>query len=724
MSSKSSIVGRLWAAFALIIIGLIVLTVIYHTTLSDVRVGLARVVTQDLETYELANSMRQSVGESRLAAREFLLRRDLEESANFEAVQAELESDLSRLDALAARLGDPDLALAGRAIRVDVEEVRSAFSEIVASWETRGLNEKSGLQGDFRDVVHQLETEFARYHVNQLYESYLLLRRWEKDYHRTQDKKYAQRHEETLAEAARASADLGLPGEFQRELETLWGAYGEAWRAFEPLEPGSQESETEYAAVRDAAHQIESVLVANKIDDASRLLLQLRRREKDYLLRYAKKYVEKAKAEISAIRAQVDRSMVADGSKRQLATLLDQYLESFLSLVAEVDRTDAAVERFQLGVTALLPKIDQLSDRAATGLGESVETAKQVHESSGRSASTALAIALACTTLAIVVGLLCARAVSRPVRALLAAFGKFETGDLTVSACIDSGDEFGQIARAFDRARDRIRIAIGNVVEATGSIGSAAQQLRSTADSTAVDSDETRSAVENIETASEAVKQHSAAIAGATSELSTSIAEITRNTNEAARITEEAVEKVSRTESAIAELSESSDEIGSVLGVISSIAEQTNLLALNATIEAARAGEAGKGFAVVATEVKELATQTGRATEDVGRRIAMIRSSTEGVASAIRQVVDVVTSIRDLQAGIASATDEQEATTQEIARNVETSSADSQRIAGRLAEVSERTRRSNERTEELAASSADLLRTAQALEEAVCEFTL
>ncbi|MCW2567399.1 MAG: chemotaxis sensory transducer [Mycobacterium sp.] len=152
--------------------------------------------------------------------------------------------------------------------------------------------------------------------------------------------------------------------------------------------------------------------------------------------------------------------------------------------------------------------------------------------------------------------------------------------------------------------------------------------------------------------------------------MGSSIGEIARNANEAAKVAAQAVAAAETTTGTVAKLGASSTEIAEVVKVITSIAEQTNLLALNATIEAARAGEAGKGFAVVATEVKELAQETARATEDISRRVEAIQGDTAGAVEAIAEISGIIGRINDYQLTIASAVEEQSATTGEMNRNV------------------------------------------------------
>jgi methyl-accepting chemotaxis protein len=171
--------------------------------------------------------------------------------------------------------------------------------------------------------------------------------------------------------------------------------------------------------------------------------------------------------------------------------------------------------------------------------------------------------------------------------------------------------------------------------------------------------------------------------------MNASIRETSRSATEAATIANSAVRVAETTNITVSKLGDSSVEIGKVVKVINSIAEQTNLLALNATIEAARAGEAGKGFAVVANEVKELAKETAKATEDISLRIETIQNDTEGAVLAIKQITDIINQISDVSGTIASAVEEQTATTGEIGRSIREAAQGSTDIVKRVLSVAQ-----------------------------------
>lgn len=194
-------------------------------------------------------------------------------------------------------------------------------------------------------------------------------------------------------------------------------------------------------------------------------------------------------------------------------------------------------------------------------------------------------------------------------------------------------------------------------------LASAAQELTSVSQQMASNSEETAAQASVASSAAEQVSRNVGSVASAAEEMNASVKEIAKSAHEAARMATTAVKVAEKTNATVSKLGESSVEIGNVIKVITSIAQQTNLLALNATIEAARAGEAGKGFAVVANEVKELAKQTAKATEDIGRRIEAIQADTKGAVDAIAQIGGVISQINDIQSTIASAVEEQTATT-------------------------------------------------------------
>ena len=227
-------------------------------------------------------------------------------------------------------------------------------------------------------------------------------------------------------------------------------------------------------------------------------------------------------------------------------------------------------------------------------------------------------------------------------------------------------------------------------------LAASSEELAAVSQQLSANAEETLAQTEVVSSAAQQVSSSAQTVAAGVEEMNSTITEISGNAQEATKVASTAVRMAEATNRTVARLGESSTEIGQVIKVITSITEQTNLLALNATIEAARAGEAGKGFAVVAHEVKELAKETARATEDVGRKIEAIQRDSKAAVEAIAQIGAIINQIHMSQTTIASAVEEQTATTNEITRNVSEAAKGSTEIARNITAVAEAARSTSE----------------------------
>ncbi|MEO8633762.1 MAG: methyl-accepting chemotaxis protein [Gemmatimonadales bacterium] len=300
---------------------------------------------------------------------------------------------------------------------------------------------------------------------------------------------------------------------------------------------------------------------------------------------------------------------------------------------------------------------------------------------------------------------------------LLFVVSSASRGDLTQAITVSGQDTIGQLGEGLDRFFGDLRGSIGEIAGHSDTLAAAAEELTATGKSMGETASETRDRAEMVSRAAGEANLNVQTTAAGTEEMVASIREIAKNAAEAARVAHDAVGLAERTNGLMAQLGESSQAIGKVIKLITSIAQQTNLLALNATIEAARAGEAGKGFAVVAKEVKDLAKETARATEEISERIDAIQGDTGRAVAAIRDIGGIIGTISDIQTAIAGAVEEQTATTQEMTRNITAAARATGEISGTITSVAEAARSTSDSTassqkaaQEMATLAVDLRR--------------
>ncbi len=452
---------------------------------------------------------------------------------------------------------------------------------------------------------------------------------------------------------------------------------------------------------------------------------------KNVLLR-GKKAEELAKyrAEFLALDAEVDsiaRGLTESPLPENVrATLVefrsahDQMRESYRSALTRFERSRG---RDAAGADAMVKGVD----RAPTDLLDS--TVALARAESARMLDAAGAIRLRATIVILAGGLLLGlasipvvRGIRGPLLKTVGVLDQVADGDLTVRLNHQGRDEVARMGDALNRALESLGAAIGTIRGTAVTLAGASEELSSVSHQMGASAEETAAQSGVVSAAAEEVSKNVQTVATGAEELSASIREIAKNTAEASRVAAAAVTVAETTNQTITKLGDSSAEIGNVIKVITSIAEQTNLLALNATIEAARAGEAGKGFAVVANEVKELAKETAKATEDIGRKIAAIQGDTAGAVTAIREIGGIIRQINDIGTTIASAVEEQTATTAEIGRNVAEAARGSSEIAQNITGVAHAAQSTSSGATQTQASAGELSRIAADLQARVSQF--
>jgi methyl-accepting chemotaxis protein len=330
---------------------------------------------------------------------------------------------------------------------------------------------------------------------------------------------------------------------------------------------------------------------------------------------------------------------------------------------------------------------------------------------------------------AVLIGTVIATAIARSISGaagrMAAMIQEVAANNLTIAdMVISSHDEIGQAGLALNKMKNNLHGVVQSISNTAMHVASASEELSSTSQQITANSEETSAQAKVVSDATAKVSQNLQTVATGAEEMGASIKEIAKNATEAAKVATSAVKVAETTTATVSKLGDSSNEIGQVIKVITSIAQQTNLLALNATIEAARAGEAGKGFAVVANEVKELAKETAKATEDISRKIEAIQTDTKAAVEAIGTISGVINQINDISGTIATAVEEQNATTNEMSRNVSEAAQGSGEITSNISGVAQAAESTSHGAADTQKAAQQLVETSTELRQLVGQFKI
>ncbi|WP_296579226.1 methyl-accepting chemotaxis protein [Phreatobacter sp.] len=557
-----------------------------------------------------------------------------------------------------------------------------------------------------------------------------------------------------LGEARRKPAAARLQGEIDQSLKQL----GDASAAFDLVRGtidtlGKDEVSGLTGRMNESVQQLEvqARRVAANFDDGAGILeqvLQMRRHEKDFMLRGLDSDLEAFRQARTKFVNEVTRSVVAPATKAELLKAGEIYWPALDSYV-EGSRT---MERTVQQLDTLLTTLDQTTNVLAAAANDGKTRANEARlEAQSRTMMLVISIIVGVVLLCGLVAMVLGRSMTRQIGGITVSMRELAGGNTAVDVpSTEATDELGQMARAVlvfrDNAIERERLAAEQIAEvearnrraavvdnlikgfeeaaekSLGALRSASGQLDGASDQL----DGTSGAVtQEAVTASGAMEQAANSVssaAAAAEELAASIAEIASQATKSTEVAGTAVTEAERTAQTMGSLAQAASRIGEVVNLIQAIAGQTNLLALNATIEAARAGEAGKGFAVVASEVKSLAAQTARATEEIASQIGAIQMASGDAVDAIDKVNQVIGEMRGIAASVAAAVEEQNAAVSTIAEAVNRASDETRGGAEAMGRVGGTAQSAQATAEDVRSLSGRLGEEAQALDREIRTF--
>jgi methyl-accepting chemotaxis protein len=514
---------------------------------------------------------------------------------------------------------------------------------------------------------------------------------------------------------------------------------------------------------RAKAHDVESTVNGLGMLQLDRDYLEIRRNEKDYLLRGDAQYVTQLGESVTTFKSHLTKSGASPAAKANMVKLWDEYADLFNQLVETDKHIAADTETYRATVHNIEPLIAQSVADVEKDAAAEHDAAEALKNST---MILVIATIIAAVAAALILGLLLSTSISRPLIRMVGVARKMAEGDLTLDVKVKNRDEVGELAQAFNHMSGKLNAMMRQVLESSSQLASSSEEISASAEQLASGSqnqastlEETSASIEELSASVEQVAEHAQSQAASVEESSSStqqlqatveqvsqtMSTVLKTARDAMDKAREGAESVTKVVDAIKSISESSEKIAGIVNVISDIADQTNLLALNASIEAARAGEHGRGFAVVADEVSKLADRSASSTKEIG---ALIGDSGKSVATGVQiaeatlkamdmiidgskktgQMIEALSG--DLQQGlngikeVGKAAESISEMSQSISAATEQQSTNSKQVSKAIENVNELTQQAASAAEEMSAATVELSGLAQKLQGLVEQFKL
>lgn len=583
--------------------------------------------------------------ETRGAEKEFLIERDEVHAAEVEKNIDILIKEASSVINLANEIGKNDISASAKQVAELGKGYKATFKQVHEAMVKKGLDHKSGLQGAFRKAAQTFQGKMADHTVDDLSEGLLYIRRYEKDYLRTKSEKYSRQWDQAMTQYSQALELSKCDAVAKAQQEKWFKEYKNAANKF--LATGSEES---YKKIRTAAHKIEKAVESVHVPNAAALALEIRKNEKDYLLRKDQKYVDQTRDAVSLLLNTFVTSGILHDHIDDLDADLAAYQKGFDALVAEDKNIEDFMHKLLEVEHKILAILEPLLENSEKG-AEAMIAETEDH------ASSMSMVAIAIGAISVLLSVLMAWF---NIRNIMNQLG----GDPTEVAEVAQDIAAGDLSKQYN-TKNRVGVMADMLVMA--------QKLREVTSSVRATGEQVSSGSAELSSSSQSVSSGASEQSASVEETSSSLEQIhasvkqnADNANQTEQISTNTASLAEKGGIAVSETLEAMNVITDKISIIEDIAYKTNLLALNAAIEAARAGEHGRGFAVVASEVRKLAANSDSAASEISELAKNSVSVAQSAQKMLQEMVPEIKKTADLVVEINSASQEQSSGIEQI----------------------------------------------------------